>query len=252
LAFANDLYAAGVMPPDALTYTTTASDTDFVAGKFSMYDGIWTAFKDRFWPRAAAQNPLARLTATTPFSADGQANPQTYARATGPRATYLKKASDARIKEVLGVLNFLAAPFGTQEDALLTYGVKDVDYTFDDQGNPVPNPQGLSSTPMPWRNLASPPPATFSPVKSKEFAQLVHPAEQTLVAAQAPIAVDGLYSATDATRGAALAQMLADAELAIVSGRSPVSSWDQTVQDWRAQGGDQTRGELEQLLAAGV
>lgn len=173
-------------------------------------------------------------------------------RATGPRATYLKKASDARIKEVLGVLNFLAAPFGTQEDALLTYGVKDVDYTFDDQGNPVPSPQGLSSTPMPWRNLASPPPATFNPVKSKEFAQLVHPGEQALVAAQAPIAVDGLYSPTDATKGAALAQMLADAELAIVSGRSPVSSWDQTVQDWRAQGGDQIRTELEQLLATDV
>jgi putative aldouronate transport system substrate-binding protein len=46
----------------------------------------------------------------------------------------LKKASADRIKEMLRVLDFLAAPFGTEEDLLLQYGLPDVHYTFDGSG----------------------------------------------------------------------------------------------------------------------
>ena len=38
-------------------------------------------------------------------------------------ATALKKASPERLKEQLRILNYLAAPFGSQEDMLISYGV---------------------------------------------------------------------------------------------------------------------------------
>jgi hypothetical protein len=59
-------------------------------------------------------------------------------------ATALKKASPERIKELLGILNYLAAPFGSAEDLLLTSGVNGVDYTLDAKGNPVLTRQGNS------------------------------------------------------------------------------------------------------------
>ena len=52
--------------------------------------------------------------------------------------TAMKKAPDDRVQELLRMLNWLAAPFGSQEDRLLSFGVPDVDYTLDAKGNPVP------------------------------------------------------------------------------------------------------------------
>jgi len=43
-----------------------------------------------------------------------------------------------------------------------------------------------------------------------------------------------------------LAAGLAD----IVTGRRPLSDYDQLIKDWRSAGGDQIRTELEQAIAA--
>src|SRR5207248_7021513 len=51
-------------------------------------------------------------------------------------ATALKKSTPERTKELLRIMNWLAAPFGSEEDQLLTFGVKNVDYTLDERGNP--------------------------------------------------------------------------------------------------------------------
>jgi len=42
---------------------------------------------------------------------------------TGGSVAYniVKKSSPERIKEILRIMNYLSAPFGTQEDLLLTY-----------------------------------------------------------------------------------------------------------------------------------
>ena len=47
----------------------------------------------------------------------------------------LKQASPDRIKEMLRILNWLAAPVGSQEYLLMNYGVKDTHWTPDDRGN---------------------------------------------------------------------------------------------------------------------
>src|SRR5437660_5380656 len=56
----------------------------------------------------------------------------------------LKKASPDRIKELLRIMNFLAAPFGSQEDLLLSYGIQGQDYSLDPKGNPVPTSEGIA------------------------------------------------------------------------------------------------------------
>ena len=54
----------------------------------------------------------------------------------------LKKAPPERIKEILRILNWLASPFGSEEALMLAYGLKDQDYTLDEQGNPRPTHRG--------------------------------------------------------------------------------------------------------------
>jgi putative aldouronate transport system substrate-binding protein len=60
--------------------------------------------------------------------------------------------------------------------------------------------------------------------------------------------VVGLYSKTNAQKAATLNQKMGDGLLAIIFGREDVSTLDQLVKDWRAQGGDQIRSEFEQAL----
>ena len=49
----------------------------------------------------------------------------------------LKKAPSDRLKELLRIVDWSTAPFGSTEDLLLTYGVSGVDHTLDDTGRPV-------------------------------------------------------------------------------------------------------------------
>jgi putative aldouronate transport system substrate-binding protein len=73
-------------------------------------------------------------------------------------ATALKKAAPERLKELLRIFNWLAAPFGSAEDALLTYGIKGVHHTLDDKGNPQPSPEGLAQARyVPWQYITQRP-----------------------------------------------------------------------------------------------
>jgi putative aldouronate transport system substrate-binding protein len=59
----------------------------------------------------------------------------------------------------------------------------------------------------------------------------------------------GLFSNAYSTKNAALSTLLTDAQTQILQGHKPVSSWDDTMKQWRAQGGDTIRKEYEQGFA---
>lgn len=59
---------------------------------------------------------------------------------------------------MLGILNYLAAPFGSVEDLLLTSGVNGLDYTLDAKGNPVLTKQANSDANYtPWKYVTQHP-----------------------------------------------------------------------------------------------
>jgi putative aldouronate transport system substrate-binding protein len=163
--------------------------------------------------------------------------------------TAIKKGSAERVKELLRIEDFLAAPFGSQESLLLEYGVKDIDFAFDAQGNPVKTTQGQADTLVPWQFLAVHPDVLYNPTDS-DFVRTAYAEEQTMV----PLMVDdpslGLYSPTDASKGGQLTQKFVDGLGEIVTGRNPLSNLEQLLSDWKAGGGDQIRKEYEQLYAA--
>src|SRR5439155_5427391 len=105
------------------------------------------------------RNPKATFRTRHPLSHDG--GKAIWHQYEGPLGkTAIKKGSPERVKELLGILNYLAAPFGTQEYHLINYGPKDVDHTMDAQGNPVLTQKGLTDLNInaAWQFMAVPMP----------------------------------------------------------------------------------------------
>jgi len=92
------------------------------------------------------------------------------------------------------------------------------------------------------------PPVLYYP-QDPEFAGVAYADEQAMVSALVRDPSLGLYSTIDRGRGGALIQQFSDGLLPIVTGRSPLSDFDQVLKDWRAAGGDQMRAEYEQAYA---
>jgi putative aldouronate transport system substrate-binding protein len=164
--------------------------------------------------------------------------------------TGLKKAPEARIKELLRVLDWLAAPFGSQEDLLLTFGAADVDWTPDAEGHPTPTEKSnADAAAINWKNIVSHPSVAYA-MGLPDFAHATVEAEQKLF----PLAVDdptlGLVAPTETARGITLNNTFSDGITDIIAGRRPFSDYDQLVKDWQSSGGNTIRGEYQRAISA--
>jgi putative aldouronate transport system substrate-binding protein len=249
LGYVRDLYAAGVFHPDRGMNNTTEK-TYFMAGRAGVISNGWLSYPAEFWDVGLRANPPVKIRVLDPVSHDGS-KPIRHRFAGGlyGRITAIKNGPPERVKELLRVMDYIAAPFGSQESLLMEYGVESIDFTFDGQGNPVKTEKGKVDTLVPWFYLAVHPAVLYN-ANDPEFARTVYGEEQKMV----PIMIDdpsvGLYSPTDASKGATLTQKLADGIAEIVTGANPLSAFDQLVADWRTAGGDQMRAEYQQLYAA--
>jgi putative aldouronate transport system substrate-binding protein len=160
-----------------------------------------------------------------------------------------KKAAVSRLKELIGVLNYIAAPPGTKEYLFVRYGVEGVDYKL--QGaDPIETATGTAEVnPLAIVMLIIAPEAIYSP-GDDALAKKQHDYEAKAL----PLAVGdptlGLYSPTQATKGAMLAKIFTNAMQDIWQGRKSLSSWDDAVKSWRSQGGGQMKKEYAEAYAA--
>jgi putative aldouronate transport system substrate-binding protein len=83
----------------------------------------------------------------------------------------------------------------------------------------------------------------------KDWAQSTYAHEQTLIKLGIQDPTLGLYSSTYSSQGVTFNATLASGLQDIVTGRRPVTDYDQLVKDWRAAGGDKARSEYEAALA---
>ena len=165
-------------------------------------------------------------------------------------ATALKKSTPEREKELLRIMNWLAAPFGSAEDQLLTFGLKDVDYTLDDKGNPTLTPQGNNDANyVPWKYTAQHPFVFFSP-DLPDYASVMAETEKMMIPSAVSDPTFGLVSVTNFAKGFTLSQTLNAGLVDIVVGRRQMTDYDQLIQDWQSNGGEQIRQEYTQAIAA--
>lgn len=155
--------------------------------------------------------------------------------------TCIRKADTERVEEILRLLNYVAAPLGSDEDLVLSYGKEGETYDFAD-GVPVVRKEFESHASIPWASLTSAPMAFFN----DRYPETVKPRYDGTKALAKFLVKDPCaqaYSPTDAEQGTTLRQQVADATNDIISGRRPMGELQQTVDTWRSSGGDKMRDE---------
>jgi putative aldouronate transport system substrate-binding protein len=147
-------------------------------------------------------------------------------------------------------MDFLAAPFGSQEDLLLQYGLADVHYTLDASGKLTLNERSnVDANYVNWKYIMQHPQVMYVP-DIPGYAQAEYEAEHALIPYGVADPTWGFYSPTLGSKGVSLNKTMMDGVTEIVAGRRQLSDMDQLVKDWRDGGGEQIRKELMEAIAA--
>ncbi|HZX01933.1 hypothetical protein [Kribbella sp.] len=246
IADLTQLWTAGVMHPDAFSDQLPFKNL-FNAGTIAInaIDGYlgWNQYI-----QTAAGNPKFKLGVMPVYTrAGGELAP--WWQGSGIYSiTALKKQTDPKkIELILRVLNWLAAPFGTEEYVYRVFGKEGVDHTVNSDGDPTLTQAGQTNTAIPIRYLADAPAVVYQPGRPQD-ADVQH-AYQTKVLAKAAVnPTVGLFSNTNAAKNAVLDKAINDGVKEIVQGRKPMTTFDSLVKTWRNTGGDAMRKEYETQL----
>lgn len=250
-AYARDLVALGVYHPNSLTNTSIKQgETDFVASKLAVFISSFGNPWNDVWRQARSLSEPFEILVVPPFPATTNGKAAHFLGLGFQSATALKKASPDRIKELLGILNYLAAPFGSQEDLLLTAGIPGADYAMDGSGNPVLTDRGNADAgQVPWKYVMQRPQVMYLP-DIPNYARTLYDVEHALI----PIGVAdpslGLYSPAASSKGVTADQSWYENLADIIAGRRPMTDYDGLLKDWQSVAGDQVRKELQQAYAS--
>lgn len=248
LAYLNKLWKSRLFYPDSLSVSSVDIKTRF-------YNGTVKSYVDSFAALPATLTTVHDFAPEpmTPYTVDGVTPTH---RATFGRFGYTvinKKLSPAKIKMVLRVIDYLSAPFGTDEYQLVNYGVQDVHFKQNDHGDPIPTGLGLTENVvnLPFYYMGAAPQVLYVP-NAAEGIKAAYEWEQRVC----PMMVDdpsaGLRSNTQSTSGTILGQNVNDSMIDVITGRQPISSWAQAVKKWKSGGGDQIAKEYASEYAAGT
>lgn len=157
----------------------------------------------------------------------------------------IPRSAEDRIETILGVVNYLASPFGSEEALFLRYGTEGEHFDWVD-GNPVARPDVGTQFAIGVGYLGSPPYVFFYPndpgAGEKIYNHMVTFAETAVID---PTQV--LYSPTYASKNASISSAIQATELDIIYGRQPVSAWADAVASYMDGGG---RAVADELTAA--
>jgi putative aldouronate transport system substrate-binding protein len=250
VGFVRDLWTDGVYHPNTAQYTSNVvARGEFSAGKWAVWHDAFNVGWSDAWRRARQGPAQFDVHLLNPFPAHDGGKAAQFIGSGTLGATSIKKGSPERIKELLRIMNYLAAPFGSQEDLLLSFGVEGADYTLDARGNPVLTDRGNpDANYVPWKYITQRPPVLYQP-DIPDFAQRVSDAENVLLPIGVADPTVGFVSDTAVTRGIVLNATAMDGIRDIIAGRRPLADLDQIARDWRSGGGDQIRRELQDALA---
>ncbi|MFD6178742.1 MULTISPECIES: type 2 periplasmic-binding domain-containing protein [unclassified Isoptericola] len=181
------------------------------------------------------------------YSSDG--TPTTLQASVTDFVTFVKKGDDARVQECLRVLNWLSAPFGSEENFLRTYGVEGVDHRLD-AGLPTLTSQGEAEVySLSLRFIAGGPDVLYSTIGDTGMVETMHTYQGDVSPGRVEDPTSGLRS--DADVGATnLKQKVTDTMTDVIVGRKPMADLESAIDTWRTEAGDKVRAEYEEAIAA--
>jgi putative aldouronate transport system substrate-binding protein len=247
--FKQALSDSAQMVKDGLVHPDTFTNNAPVKKWFNAGSALLNADRYTAWPQYFAENvagPSFDIGGMRPPKYAGGGFASTWQAQATNNFTVLKKADESRIKQVLQLCNWLAAPFGTEEYLFRKFGLAGTHYVMKD-GGPVQTQAGITQTVLGVRYIVDSPDVIFIPGnpgatrKSYDYQASIIPtseADPTL----------SLFSDTWSRKQGQLGTIINDAQFDILSGRKPVSAWDDVLKQWRSTGGDKVRTEFEEAM----
>ncbi|HEX7350911.1 sugar ABC transporter substrate-binding protein [Brachybacterium sp.] len=237
LEFQISLFENDLVHPDVVADSGDAKQR-FESGQVAIhYDGIGAWGEST--KRVQASNPDYRQVPMSDLSASGS-DPVRYAGNAANFFSFLKKSDDtARIEELLGIANYLAAPFGTKEWELVNFGTEGVHFERGEGGVPEATEMLADQHPGVLSTLVTGPVAKFDfedPDHVREYCEWMageteHMVEDPFYGYQVPRPAE--YASLD--------QPMYDLEKDVVRGRKSMDDFDAAVETWRSSGGDRMR-----------
>ena len=241
LEYIKELWDLGVYHPDTPSTSGSQAKAYLAAGTALLHqDGI-SALLDK-------TSPETPYDAIVPFAADGGPGIM-YQGSSLFSFTALKKADDARLVEQLKILNYLAAPFGSEENFFLTYGSEGEHHTRAADGSVSLTEDGKAQIgPSAVSYLSAPPQVLFSAVPLEDRLTRSHTWQTATEDMLLKSAVAGLYSPTSSKANSASGDVLT-AATEYVLGRDSLDAVHTTVDSWRSSFGDTIRAEYTEQLS---
>lgn len=161
----------------------------------------------------------------------------------------LKKADSGRIEELLRIIDWCAAPFGTAEHRTRKFGVEGVHYELDGT-DPILTDRGKAEVIAETTFIGSCLNPHYRPGRP-DLVKSEHASEVDGLAQTIALPTVGLYSPTDESEGPAADAKMRDLQADIIQGRKHLSDWDPAVAAWKRTVGDKIRSEYEAAYEEG-
>lgn len=239
------LWSSGYIHPDAFSGQNQDLKVRFANGSSPLVQDTFSG-----WPSylQTAVSKDAEIAIIPPPKHDGSGPGRIWLGAPAAGFTAINKKSEARVETLLSYLNFLAAPFGTQEYLFRKFGLPGIHHTVVN-GNPVLNSKGFSEIQLGLMYQADAPWTIFLPEKEGNSAAEFNAMKEICPTAIAdPVA--GMYSETNARKGPQLTDDMTGLTNDIIQSRKPVSAWAGAVKKWKSGGGDKIAEEYAKALEA--
>lgn len=252
LAFARRLFEAGAYHPDVASLSSQQNQDELIAGNIGAREGALLMLGGkRLISSAREVNPAANVRVLVPPGFDGgqgvtyNSNGNVYAN--GIPAS--KGEDEERVRELLRILDYFGALFGTAEYNFLYFGLPEIHHTIDDNGSPVQTERGSADI-ADLQNTGFPPRVYFFPDQLDEDVLYTQEMARQVLAVGIDDPAANLISPTQISNTVELDQLNQDRQTAIITGRDPLEALDTWISEWRSRGGDDIRRELEEQLNA--
>lgn len=245
--FLRQVYAEGSFHPDSAAMTFSDAQTNFISGASGVHFEGFLSFYGigSVTFRAQELNPAATTAGLVPPGGVTYNETGFFGYTAIPASI---GDDEERVRELLRILDYLASPFGSEENTFINNGIEGVHHDIADTGAIIINDRGR---------------AEKSDIPAAMGAQAVYyfPADpelaitvQELAKQAAAVGIDdptlGLYSEANVENGGTLNQFGQDRMTEIVTGRDDLAALDDAVAEWRDRGGDDIRNQFQEAIQA--
>lgn len=239
------MWADGLIFPDAFS-TKLSPYRTLPTGRIAMIYGGWLQ-----WGATMRDNvpldPNYKASAIAPPKFEGGGLAQKHLVQPLSVIVAMKKTADKeRIRQLLRIANWFAAPFGTEEFQFCRFGLPDYHFTVK-SGAPTLTEAGTREVGGLPRDFigSSGSIVIWQPAGMTDVLRATYEYQKKVVPTGVKHPLTGLYSETDSKSRASLLKKIQDLQSDIIQGRKPLSAWDEGVATWRKDGGDAIRNEYQ-------